>query len=66
MQAKILSITRPEERLLGAPEVAARLDIDVRKARELMTVYGLRLGRRYYITAARLHEALAELQARKT
>ena len=63
-QSKVLHISRPEERLMGAPEVANRLGIDVRMARGIMKVYGMRLGYRYYITQARLHEALTLMQTR--
>lgn len=66
MQArKVQYISRPEERLIGAPEAAQRMGIDVRVARQIMRVYGVKIGSRYYITQTRLHEALVDMQGKK-
>ncbi|MBQ8962930.1 MAG: hypothetical protein IJ089_03905 [Clostridia bacterium] len=44
--------------LLDAHDVTVETGLEYRKALELIKVYGIRLGRRYYITMARLTEAL--------
>lgn len=62
MTARILPITRPQERLITVPEVAERLEVSYETAATIVKRYGIcpsgRKGGRWYITEAALHRAL--------
>lgn len=56
--ASITRIHAERELLLTPVDVAARLGISRDNAYALMHMHGFKLGRRYYITAARLDTVL--------
>lgn len=62
MLARVLPITRPMERLLSIPEVAARLGVGRETAAALVKRHGVcptgNARGRWYITESELHRAL--------
>lgn len=62
MTARILPITRPQERMLTTREVADRLDVSYSMALAFMRLHGFRpsgkRGGHMYITQEGLHRAL--------
>lgn len=62
MPARVLQLTRPQERLLTTRDVAERLEISYSMALDFMRLHGIRptgrKGGHLYITEAKLHRAL--------
>ena len=62
MTARVLQITRPQERLISVPEVAVRLGVGRETAMALVKRFGVcpsgKKGGRWYITEIALHRAL--------
>ena len=62
MTARIIPFTRPQERLISAQEVAARLGVGYETALALVKHYGVcptgRPRGRWYITETALHRAV--------
>lgn len=59
--ANITRIHAERDPLLTPADVAVRLGISTENAYALMHAHGFKLGRRYYITAARLDRVLNDV-----